>query len=235
MIEPPDVLSISIKLRRSKDPLKFELSKYRQLVRPSGNVGLGALGTVYVAGLTVEQAQKAIETALEPTHDVAEVIVAVEASNSKVCYLIEDHGAVQDVARAPVPYPLSAQNNVGWLLGNHLRRSAKLRAARIELHRPYLQATGCELVLPVAWDSAANAPTLESDYPLLPGDRVIVQASPSDVDAETADDGPPMTQPHGAPHPSPTQGDPAKSSAATVFLKWTGDDGSTRRSKPAWS
>ena len=64
------------------------------LIRPDGTVSLGIYGSVYVAGMTLDEVKQAVEQHLgDSVHD-AEVAVDVLAYNSKKIYLITDGGGV---------------------------------------------------------------------------------------------------------------------------------------------
>ena len=72
------------------------------LVRPDGTVGLGVYGSVYVTGLTLQQARTQIEQHLSQYIYRPEVSLDVLAYNSKVYYVITDGGgAGEQVYRIP--------------------------------------------------------------------------------------------------------------------------------------
>ena len=73
------------------------------LVGPDGTINLGTYGSVYVTGLTLEQAKNAIEGHLGKFLDAPLVSVDVFSYNSKVYYVItEGAGFGDNVVRFPV-------------------------------------------------------------------------------------------------------------------------------------
>src|SRR5262249_11679126 len=72
------------------------------LVRPDGTVALGTYGSVYLAGLTLDQAKAAIQAHLARSLLDPEVSVDVFAYNSKVYYIVTDGGGYgEQVYRFP--------------------------------------------------------------------------------------------------------------------------------------
>jgi hypothetical protein len=144
-----------------------------------GKVNLGRFGPVYVAGMTVEQARKAVERKLSKSLKGPGAEITVKSYNSKVVYLVLRGGPSGDnVVRIPLPHPLSAEMNVGALLkGADYPYPIDLATARIDLRRPAPKGVGRELALPVAWDPASKQPTAETNHPLLPGDRIFVSTA----------------------------------------------------------
>jgi len=193
VIEPPDVLSIHVEAKMDGVSVDGDsevsgllITKPREhLVTMDGKVNLGNLGSVYVAGMTEEEARKAVEKKLSKTLKRPRVELTVKSYNSKVMYLILQGGRRgDDVIRTPLPHPLSAEMNVGALLnGATYPNPIDFAAARIELARPAPGGVGAELVLPVTWDPASGQPTAETNHPLLPGDRVFV-STPSEISSE---------------------------------------------------
>ncbi|MBM4059390.1 MAG: hypothetical protein FJ275_14320, partial [Planctomycetes bacterium] len=73
------------------------------LVAPDGTINLGTYGTVYVTGLTLDEAKKTVEQHLEQYLDAPLVSVDVFSYNSKVYYVItEGAGFGDNIARFPV-------------------------------------------------------------------------------------------------------------------------------------
>ena len=149
----------------------------QHLVAADGRVNLGAYGSVYVAGMTLEKVRTAIERRLAKKFEEPEVVIDVLAYNSKVVYVIEKDGRGHDnVVRLPTPYPLSKDCNVGSVLEQTGSRAYKLAEAKILLRRPAPNGVNEELVLPIACDPSTDLITPETNYPLLPGDRLFIRA-----------------------------------------------------------
>ena len=75
----------------------------QHLVAMDGRVNLGTYGSVFVAGMTIDEARAAIEKQLGLKLEDPEVFVDVLAYNSKVYYIItQGAGLGDDVVRAPI-------------------------------------------------------------------------------------------------------------------------------------
>jgi polysaccharide biosynthesis/export protein len=145
------------------------------LVRPDGTVGLGTYGSVHVVGLTLAEARAAMETHLAEYLQNPELSVDVLAYNSKVIYVILDGGGSgQQVVRLPVTgndTVLDVMSQVGGL-------AAVSAKDRIWVARPGPPCAPNDQILPVDWVAITTRARTESNYQLLPGDRVYVEAQP---------------------------------------------------------
>jgi polysaccharide biosynthesis/export protein len=144
------------------------------LVRPDGTVGLGIYGSVHVAGLTLTNAKKTIETHLSKFVQQPEVIVDVLAYNSKVYYVIFDQGgAGQRIIRMPITGNETVLDAISEVSGLTVVSDAK----KIWLTRPSRELEE-DQVLPVDWKAVTTRGRSETNYQLLPGDRIYVKADP---------------------------------------------------------
>jgi polysaccharide export outer membrane protein len=143
------------------------------LVRQDGTIGLGQYGSVPVTGLTLAQTKARIETHLRQFLKDPEVTVDVLAYNSKVYYVILDGGgAGQQVVRQPVTGNETVLDAIGQVNG----LGPVSDRHRIWVSRPGPE--GCETVLPVDWEAMTKRGATGTNYQLMPGDRVFVQAYP---------------------------------------------------------
>jgi polysaccharide export outer membrane protein len=143
------------------------------LVRPDGTIGLGTYGSVRVVGLTLAQARSAIEEHLSNYLQKPEISVDVFAYNSKTYYVIFDLGGLgQQVYRLPVTGSDTVLDAIGQVSG--------LTAVSSKYHlwvaRPSQACAQCDQVLPVDWVGITTRGRTESNYQLLPGDRLYVKA-----------------------------------------------------------
>ncbi len=145
------------------------------LVRPDGTVGLGLYGSVYVAGMTLDQTKLAIEQHLSKYLQRPEVSVDVFAYNSKVVYVITDGGGYGEQV-----YPLPATGNETVLdaMGKIGGLPAVASKRRIWVSRPAPAGQSPDQILPVNWESLTQGANTSTNYQLLPGDRVYVMAEP---------------------------------------------------------
>ncbi len=143
------------------------------LVRPDGTIALGTYGSVYVAGMTLEQAKLSIEQHLSQFMLDPEVSIDVLAYNSKVFYVIFDGGGQgESVARLPITgneTVLDAMSSLGGV-------PAIASKQKIWVARPGPADMGCDQILPVDWKAIAMGGDTATNYQLLPGDRLYVKA-----------------------------------------------------------
>jgi polysaccharide export outer membrane protein len=175
VIGPPDILQID-----SLEGLLTQPVRGPHLVRPDGTVGVGTYGSVYVAGLTIDQARieiaKVVHARLDPTKkslkDVMEGLsVDVLAYNSKVYYVITDRiGFGEVVQRIPITgneTVLDAISQVNGLPPEASRRKIWV-ARRTPVHSG-------DNKLDVDWIGITQRGEMATNYQLVPGDRVYVK------------------------------------------------------------
>jgi polysaccharide export outer membrane protein len=167
-VKKPEV-QVSLARSRALQQIRGE-----HLVRLDGTVGLGTYGSVYVAGLTIPEARRAIEAHLSQFVLDPEVSVDVFAYNSKVYYVITDGAGFGEQV-----YRISATGNETVLDAlsqiNGLPPVASRK--RIWLARP-APACGPDQVLAVDWKAITRCGNTATNYQVLPGDRIYVQAEP---------------------------------------------------------
>jgi polysaccharide export outer membrane protein len=161
-------IDVSVSLQQSTDVASVS---GQHLVAMDGRVNLGAYGSVFLAGLTVEEARRAIEKQLAEQLDRPQIALAVQAYNSKVYYIITAGGAAgDDVVRAPITgneTVLDAVANLGGI--------AQAAATKMWIARPAPNGAGVEQILTVAWDEIARGASTETNYQILPGDRLFIE------------------------------------------------------------
>ncbi len=142
------------------------------LVRPDGTVGLGSYGSAYVAGLTLQDARKAIEKHLSQYLLDPEVSVDVVSYNSKVYYVIMDGaGYGETIVRVPITgneTVLDALAQVGGLTPTSSKK-------HIWVARPAPAGFSCDQVLPVDYSAIVRKGNTDTNYQILAGDRIYVQ------------------------------------------------------------
>lgn len=140
------------------------------LVGPDGTVNLGSYGNVYVTGMTLPEAKRAIEMHLGRFLQSPEISLDVFAYNSKAYYIITEGAGLGDtVTRLPVTgneTVLDAISLVGGL--------QSVSSTRIWISRPSPDGTPCLQVLPVNWQAVTKGADTSTNYQILPGDRVFI-------------------------------------------------------------
>ncbi|MER3415696.1 MAG: ABC transporter substrate-binding protein [Gemmataceae bacterium] len=167
-VEPPDILLVE-----SLTSLPEQQVSGEHLVRPDGTIHLGMYGSVYVAGLTLDEVKKAVERQLSKYVKDPQVVVDVLAYNSKVYYVITDGaGYGEQVFRLPATgneTVLDAISQVGGL-------PAVASKKRIWIARPSPSDLGCDQILPVDWEAITQGGSTATNYQILPGDRIYVHS-----------------------------------------------------------
>jgi protein involved in polysaccharide export with SLBB domain len=139
------------------------------LVNPDGTVTLGAYGSVNITGLTLAEAKMVIEQHLSQFLEDPEVAVTVFAYNSKVYYIITEGAGLGDgVFRFPVTGNETVLDAMSQINGLDMFSSKRIWIARPTPDPECLQ------ILPVDWDQITACGVTNTNYQLLPGDRLYV-------------------------------------------------------------
>ena len=158
---------VTVRLQRMTD---MQQIAGNHTIGPDGFITLGSYGRVYVSGLTVDEARDAIEFHLSRHLDHPQVAVDVFAYNSKAYYVIFQSSALGErVLKFPFTgneTVLDALANTDGLMANSSRR--------IWIARP-VGNSNKPVILPVDWVDITAFGKPDTNYQLLPGDRVFVQ------------------------------------------------------------
>ncbi|MGI9430117.1 MAG: polysaccharide biosynthesis/export family protein [Bythopirellula sp.] len=142
----------------------------QHLVGPDGRVNLGTYGSVFVAGMTLEEVRAAVEKQLGTKLEAPEVFVDVLAYNSKVYYVVTQGGGFGDnVSRLPITgneTVLDAVANLGGI--------SQFSSTDLWIARPAPNGVGCEQVLPIDWVDITRGASTATNYQLMPGDRLFI-------------------------------------------------------------
>jgi protein involved in polysaccharide export with SLBB domain len=136
-------------------------------VAPDGTVEISGRGKVQVAGKTLQQAQEAIQTATAVSGAVEQAIQL--AMNEYYLVTVDDNG-VKHFTRVPIKGEPRVRDALAKM---------KLSDKIIWITRPDPSRYLRDQVLPVDWESIAHDPNNRTNYPLQPGDWLIVANEPS--------------------------------------------------------
>lgn len=166
VVEPPDEIEISVR------PDVPDLSASTYSVQADGNIDLGFVGDVYVAGLTLEQVERKIALHLmaiagkkAPKDPYRVSVRLTNGSQSKSYYVV---GTVTTQGRFPVT-------------GNETVLDAILTAGlksnslpdKSYLVRPH-PAGGPDQILRIDWVGIKDRGDSVTNYQIFPGDRIVV-------------------------------------------------------------
>jgi polysaccharide export outer membrane protein len=142
------------------------------LVRQDGRVSLGVYGSVPVAGLTLPQAKAVIEQHLSQFLLRPEVSVDVAAYNSKVYYIITDGaGLGKQIYRFPILGNETVLDAMSQINGTPTFAAKN----RLWIARPAPDEICKDQILPIDLIAITERGSTETNYQLLPGDRIFVK------------------------------------------------------------
>jgi polysaccharide biosynthesis/export protein len=166
VIEPPDELEISVR------PAAVEMPLTSVTVQADGVVDLGFVGDVYLAGLTLADAERKIAEHLEPIARQKRIkepidvsVRLVNGSQSKFYYVM---GVVTTQGRFPI---IGNETVLDAILAAGLL--AKSQPESAYLVRPH-PMNGRDQILKIDWDGIKNRGDTTTNYQIFPGDRLIV-------------------------------------------------------------
>jgi polysaccharide biosynthesis/export protein len=174
-VRPPDVLLIE-----SQKGLLTQPVRGQHLVRVDGTVGLGIYGPAAVSGKTIQQAREEIARVIHSKLDAKKVelkdvldglSVDVLAYNSSVYYIITDGaGLGEQVYRFPVTGNETVLDAIANINGLPVVAAPK----KIWVAR---RNTGPgDNILPVDWKGITQLGAMNTNWQIMPGDRLYVQA-----------------------------------------------------------
>jgi len=142
------------------------------LVRPDGRISLGIYGEVFVAGMTLPEVKLAVEEHLKEFIQDPQVAVDVLAYNSKMFYIIVDGGGFgEQVIRLPYTGNETVLDAIAQIQG-----LSEVSSKRIWIARPAPSGIGVSQILEVAWEDITALGQTATNYQVLPGDRIYIQA-----------------------------------------------------------
>jgi protein involved in polysaccharide export with SLBB domain len=142
------------------------------LVRPDGTISLGIYGDVYVAGMSLVDVKCAIEAHLMAHLRDPEVRVDVLAYNSKHYYVIFDGAGFGETVTS---LPCTGGETVLDAIAN-VQGLTSVSSKKIWIARPGPAGCNTSQVLDVNWRAIAAEGITNTNYQILPGDRIYVQA-----------------------------------------------------------
>jgi len=142
----------------------------QHIIAADGYVYIPGYGKVYVAGMTLREVTEAIKEKLSEKVDKPEISVAVQAYNSKVYYIVmEGAGFGDQVFRLPA----TGNEHVLDALAN-IQGFTRVSSTNIHIARPAPDGIGGSQILPVNYDAITKYARTETNYQILPGDRLFV-------------------------------------------------------------
>lgn len=170
VIQIPDILLVESPRSLPDQPIAGE-----HLVRADGTINLGLYGTVRVAGLTIDEAKKAIEDHLSNYINDPKVNVDVYSYNSKFIYVIADGaGFGEQVLHLNFTGNETVLDAIAKIGGIPQQSSKR----RIWIARPNPKDEKDSTILPVDWNGIVKCGHYATNYQLFPYDRLYIQSDP---------------------------------------------------------
>lgn len=158
---------VSISLR---DITGLQTISGEHLVGPDGKVTLGKYGTVPVVGLTIEEARAVLEDYLGQYFASPEVSISVFAYNSRHYYVItQGAGFGDDLSRLPYTGNETVIDAI-----SHISGLSPVSSLKMWIARPGRNEVGGNQILPVDWIAITQRGEVETNYQLMPGDRLYI-------------------------------------------------------------
>lgn len=166
-VKAPEI-SVELEDLESPQPVAGE-----HLVRPDGRVSLGIYGEVYVAGMTLPEVRAAVmQQMAENGIQDPKVSVDVSTYNSKAYYIISDGGGFgEQVARFQYTGNETVLDAIAQING-----LAEVSSKKIWVARPSPSDTCAAQILEVEWEDITALGQTSTNYQLMPGDRIYIQA-----------------------------------------------------------
>jgi polysaccharide export outer membrane protein len=175
-VGPPDILLVE----STEGVKETQLIRGQHLVRPDGTINVGIYGSVYVNGMTTDQVREAVSRAIHarvPNAKFEDVLnntsVDVIAYNSQVYYVITDGGGFGEQV---VAVPVTGRETVLDALAKINGLSPVSSRRHIWVARRVGDGNAHEQKLPVDWIGITQHGQIETNYQIMPGDRVYVKA-----------------------------------------------------------
>jgi len=140
------------------------------LVTPDGTMTLGSYGSLSVVGMTLAEIKSALEKHLSEYFHEPEISVAVFAYNSKSYYVIMQGAGQGDQL---LRFPVTGNETVIDAL-SQVQGLTPASSTHIWIARPSSEADACDLILPVDWYAMTQRGKIDTNYQVLPGDRIYV-------------------------------------------------------------
>lgn len=139
------------------------------LVQPDGSITLGTYGSVSVVGKTITEAKAGIEAHLSQYLEAPEISLNVQSFNSKVYYIVLQGAGLGD---GVYRFPVTGNETVLDAIAN-IQGLEQVSSKKIWIARPTSDPCNVQ-VLPVDWFAITERAQAQTNYQVLPGDRVFI-------------------------------------------------------------
>jgi polysaccharide biosynthesis/export protein len=171
-LEAPDLVHIEVSGKKVASEVRNTLGGIH-IVRPDDTISLGPYGSLPVTGLTLEEAQAALDNHLQKFQPKKKkqaftAKLTLHAGNSKAYYVIVRKRDGDQVVRLPMTGNETVLDAMSQIPG-----LAALAAKNIYIARQGAKA-GTDSILPVDWKGITQHGFTLTNYQMMPGDRLYV-------------------------------------------------------------
>lgn len=139
------------------------------LVASDGTITLGQYGSLPVAGMSLDEVRGAVAEHLSGYFANPKVSVTVFAFNSQTYYIVTQGGGLGDgLVRLPYTGNETVIDAISQINGLSYVSSSRMWIARPD------RVSGTSQILPVDWEAVTQRAEVETNYQLLPGDRLYI-------------------------------------------------------------
>jgi polysaccharide biosynthesis/export protein len=139
-------------------------------IQPDGTINLRGYGMVHVAGKTMADVCVAVEQQLAQYFDAPQIAVDILRYNSKKYYVITAGASMGENIQT---FPITGNETVLDALAQ-VQGLKRVSSKTLWVARPAAAGLGAEEVFPVDWVAIARGAKTDTNYQLLPGDRVYI-------------------------------------------------------------
>lgn len=167
VLEPPDILEIEAEGQFSQ---AYPTVAGLHLMGQDGTINLGSFGPQFVAGMSIDQAERALRDAVTSQVPVTRFRVSLHASNSNRYMVVA-------LNRAGIRYCSSFPFNGNETVFDAVVRAggmAQFSSPTIWVLRDPESDSGSQRIVPVDWDSATGGSSNTSNFKILPKDRIFI-------------------------------------------------------------
>lgn len=145
-------------------------------VQPDGTVNLRTCGMVYLTGKTVTEAREAVQERLSQYFDSPIVGVEVVQFNSHSYFVIAESSTGNGGMHR---FPITGNETVLDAIAQ-LERVTNITGKMVWVARPSPGNCGQDQILPVNWKEITHGGRIDTNYQLMPGDRVYIAEERAD-------------------------------------------------------
>jgi polysaccharide biosynthesis/export protein len=171
-LEAPDIVQIEVSGKKVSSEVRNTLGGIH-LIRPDGTINLGVYGNLSITGLTIKEAQAALDKHLQKFQPKKKkqaftAKLTLYDNNSKSYYVITQNHDSKQVYHRPIQGNETVLDAI-----SKLPAVPAATAKNIYIARPGAK-NNTDKILPIDWKGITKQGVTATNYQILPGDRLYV-------------------------------------------------------------